>query len=264
LSGPVAFTAADQAALEAAVRNLEQPRLAVQLAAYAGKPLDGAIKMLPRANGTLHRTVHKAMLECLTIAIDSRDGQDFAPSAWRAKALTGLTGGVSGFFGGALLPFELPLTITLMLRAISDIASDEGEDLRDLESRMACLQVFALSDRRSDSGAALGYYAARAALSKLTIQLVTTLGERATLDASAPVVSRLVGELVGRFGFVLSERAAASAVPVIGAIGGATLNVLFMDHFERLARGHFSIRRLERAHGAEVVDRLYREAVTRL
>jgi hypothetical protein len=73
-----------------------------------------------------------------------------------------------------------------------------------------------------------------------------------------------VGELVGRFGFVLSERAAASAVPVIGAIGGATLNVLFMDHFERLARGHFSIRRLERAHGAEVVDRLYREAVTRL
>ncbi len=250
--------AADQHALEAAVQLLEQPRFAVRLANLAGKPFDGAMKLLPVVNGSLHRVVHQAMLDCLTIAIESRDGQDFAPSSWRAKALTGLTGGIGGFFGGLLLPLELPLTITLMLRAIADIASHEGDDLRKLESRLACLQVFALSDRTSDAEGAIGYYAARAALSKLTIDVVATVAERSAVDSSAPVVTRLIAEVVSRFGFVLSERAAAGALPVIGALGGATLNMLFMDHLERIARGHFVIRRLERAYGPDTVSRLYR------
>ena len=125
---------------------------------------------------------------------------------------------------------------------------------------MACLQVFALSERRDDAGAAIGYYAVRSTLSRLTASVVATVADRGTIEASAPVVTRLIAEVVGRFGFVLSERAAAGAVPVIGAVSGATLNVLFMDHFERIARGHFTIRRLERKYGAERIDALYRAA----
>ena len=34
--------------------------------------------------------------------------------------------------------------------------------------------------------------------------------------------------------------------------GGAAINVLFIDHFQNMARGHFTVRRLERAFG-EVV-----------
>jgi hypothetical protein len=67
--------------------------------------------------------------------------------------------------------------------------------------------------------------------------------------------------VVGRFGIVAGERAAASSVPILGAIGGATLNVMFTDHFERMARGHFAIRRLERAYGPERVQSLYRLAL---
>jgi len=58
---------------------------------------------------------------------------------------------------------------------------------------------------------------------------------------------------------VVSERVAASAVPVLGAVGGATINMIFMDHFERIARGHFALRRLERMHGQAEVRRLYSE-----
>jgi hypothetical protein len=263
--GAAPLPGSDQRALEEAVSLLQQPRFAMRLANMAGKPFEGAIKMMPRANGLLQRAVERAMLECLTIAIESRDGEIFAPSAWRAKTLTGLSGAISGLFGGLLLPLEMPLTITLMLRAISDIASHEGEDLNRLEARFACLEVFALSDgkggERKGAAGAIGYYQVRATLAKLTGAVVAAMLERGALDASAPVVTRLLAEVVGRFGIVAGERAAASSVPILGAIGGATLNVMFTDHFERMARGHFAIRRLERAYGPERVQSLYRLAL---
>jgi hypothetical protein len=250
----------DQAALERAAEIMRSPRLAIRLATLAGKPLEGAMKLLPKADGMLHRAVHRAMLECLTLAIESRDGQNFVPSTWRGKALTGLTGGIGGFFGGMFLPLELPLTITLMLRGIVDIAAHEGEDLSSLEARLACIQVFALTERQQGAQAAMGYYAVRATLHRLTGNVIAAVAERGTLDASTPVVTRLIAEIVGRFGFVLTERAAAGALPIIGMLTGSALNVAFMDHFERVAKAHFTLRRLERQYGAKLVERLYLRA----
>jgi len=48
-------------------------------------------------------------------------------------------------------------------------------------------------------------------------------------------------------------------VPVVGALGGAALNTLFMGHFQDMGRGHFIIRRLERLHGQEEIRRLYEQ-----
>jgi hypothetical protein len=56
---------------------------------------------------------------------------------------------------------------------------------------------------------------------------------------------------------VVSEQAAAKAVPVVGAAGGAVINVLFMDHFQDMARGHFIVRRLEARYGSSIVQRAY-------
>jgi len=253
---------AQQQELARAVELLESPRLAVRLANYAGKPLDTVLGKVPGLSGALHRALRAAILRCLTVAIESQQGEVLAPSSWRPKALTGLTGGIGGLFGALALPVELPFTMTLMLRAIADIAQHHGEDLRALEPRLACLQVFALGDRRSDAGAAIGYYAARATLTRLTGDVMALMVERSVLDVSAPVVKRLVTEVVSRVGLVLSERVAAGAIPVLGALGGATLNVMFTDHFERVAQGHFTVRRLERAHGREVIAELYRIAAT--
>jgi hypothetical protein len=47
-------------------------------------------------------------------------------------------------------------------------------------------------------------------------------------------------------------------VPVVGAAGGATVNVLFITHFQAMAGGHFTVRRLERKYGAELVQARYR------
>ncbi len=249
---------AEQRDLARAVGLLEQPRLAVRLANMAGKPLDGALGAIPAVNGKVQRILHKAIMQCLMVAIDSQGEEEFEPSAWRPKTLTGLTGGLGGLFGVFALPVELPFTTTLMMRAIVEIARHNGEDLSALEPRLACLQVFALGSRKSEAGAVVGYFAARKALSQITAELVAGMVERRVLDASAPVVTRMVSEIVSRFGLVWSERFAAGAVPVLGALGGATLNMIFMDHFERVAHGHFIIRRLERKHGAATIRDLYR------
>ena len=252
----------EQSDLERAVGFLEQPRLAIRLANYAGKPLDGALNAIPKLNGAVHNALRGAIMQCLTVAIELQEDDTFEPSGWLPKTLTGLTGAVGGLFGAVSLPVELPVTTTLMMRAIADIARHEGEDLRTLEPRLACLQVFALGQRKSDAGAVIGYYAARGTLNKLTAELVAGLMERTVLDASAPIVTRMVSEIVSRFGLVWSERFAAGAIPVLGALGGATLNMIFTDHFERVARGHFIIRRLERKYGREVVAELYRTAAS--
>jgi hypothetical protein len=53
------------------------------------------------------------------------------------------------------------------------------------------------------------------------------------------------------------QKAAAQAVPVIGAAGGAAVNVLFINHFQDMARGHFIVRRLERAYSPEFIRAEY-------
>jgi dihydroxyacid dehydratase/phosphogluconate dehydratase len=76
-------------------------------------------------------------------------------------------------------------------------------------------------------------------------------------EKSAPAIVRLVSQVASRFSIVVSEKAAAQAVPVVGAFGGAAINAVFIDHFQDMARGHFIVRRLERRHGTETVRRMY-------
>jgi len=81
--------------------------------------------------------------------------------------------------------------------------------------------------------------------------------ERGVASVSTPIVARLLSAIVSRFGILVSQRFAAGALPAIGAVGGAAVNIAFMNHFQRIAQGHFTIRRLERRYGADVVRRHY-------
>ncbi len=98
---------------------------------------------------------------------------------------------------------------------------------------------------------------ARTLISKYTNEVAAYIMKRGAVDASAPVVTDLVSEIVSRFGLVVSDKAAAGAVPIIGAAFGATINVIFMDHFQKIAKGHFTLRRLERTYGRSSIRRHY-------
>ncbi|MEJ2321919.1 MAG: hypothetical protein P8Z31_06125, partial [Gammaproteobacteria bacterium] len=49
------------------------------------------------------------------------------------------------------------------------------------------------------------------------------------------------------------------AIPVAGAVSGAMLNLIFMNHYQDVARGHFIVRRLEREYGNGRIRELYEQ-----
>jgi len=66
-----------------------------------------------------------------------------------------------------------------------------------------------------------------------------------------------MAQIASRFGVIVSQKLAAQAVTVVGAFGGAAINLAFTEHFQDVARGHFTVRRLERVYGAELVQAEY-------
>lgn len=253
------LTPTDQAALRAAVKHLENPNFAKKIADYAGTPVNRMLSMMPRmVNRQLSALVRSAVLKGLNLAVDTLDDEPpLQPATSFSSFLVGVAGGVSGLFGLGALAVELPLTTTFILRAIAEIARHEGEDLSRLESRLACIEVFAYGTKRTDETIDVGYYAARTLIGKYTSDIAALFLERGAIDASAPVISNLVTEIVSRFGLVVSDKVAASAVPIVGALSGATVNIIFMEHFQKIAKGHFTLRRLERTYGSANIRRHY-------
>jgi hypothetical protein len=255
---------ANHKALIRAVDTLENANFAARIADYAGAPINKAVRLLPGpASRSLARAVEAAMHKCLKTAIGSLDNVRAPPATFLSNAIAGFTGGVSGFFGMPALMVELPLTTTIMLRAIADIARHNGEDLDTLEGRLACLHVFALGSRGSAVRTDLGYFAARTLLARLSGNAATFLVERGAQELSGVMINSLMTEIVSRFSIVVSDRIAAGALPVVGAVGGATINVIFMNHFQQVAQGHFTVRRLEREYGADTVRVHYAEVAAR-
>ena len=76
-------------------------------------------------------------------------------------------------------------------------------------------------------------------------------------SASAPALVRLISSLASRFGVVVTQKAMAQTIPIIGAVGGGLVNTIFISHFQDMARGHFVVRRLERKYGKDFVRRAY-------
>jgi EcsC protein family len=260
---------ADSAALAAAVRRLERPGFAGRLALLAGQPAALVARALPGpAAAVVARVAERALERALEVALFSlRDGR-FAggrlgagwPGGARVlhSALASASGAIGGAFGVAALGIELPVSTTIMLRAIAAIAQDEGEDLADPRTGLACLEVFALGGPKSDGeGADGGYFAVRALLARGLAEAADIVVDKSALRGGSAVAQRMLAPIASRFGAVVSEKVAAQAVAVVGAVGGAALNLAYIEHFQELARGHFTVRRLERAYGVEPVRAEY-------
>ena len=156
------------------------------------------------------------------------------------------------------LPLELPFSTTVMLRSIADHARAEGEDLAQPEARMNCLMVFALGGPTTgDDAVDVGYFGVRVALARSVAEaaeyVAGRIGAEEVVERSTPALIRLVAAITARFGPAVADKVAAQLVPAIGALGGAAINTLFISHFQDMASGHFTVRRLERRFGAEVV-----------
>ncbi|WP_237480109.1 EcsC family protein [Lichenibacterium dinghuense] len=255
---PGALSPEDEAALAEAVRALEGTSFAANLSGLVGRQLGFAGDLLPpRVTEVANRAAGTALRVALRGAVRSLDGEGRPPRNRFHLAAVAATGAVGGALGLASLPVELPLSTTLILRSVADIARAAGEDLDDPAAVLSCLEVFALGE---GGGAMLGessYFAVRALLAKSVTEAARHALTRGLADEAAPVLSRLIGQIASRFGLVVSQKVVAQAVPVVGAVTGAGINAAFMDHYQKLARGHFAVRRLERTYGPELVRAAY-------
>jgi hypothetical protein len=239
---------------------LENPGFAARVANLIGSPIDKGFKLLPKGwSDSVHKASNAALTKAMTVALFTMKPRHHKPSSEKMhKLLVGASGGIGGAFGLAALAVELPISTTIMLRSIADIARSEGHDLSLPSTKLSCLEVFALGGPApGDDAAETSYWAVRAALAKSISEAATLLAERGVLEKSAPAVLRLIAAIASRFGVIVSEEVAAKAIPVVGAAGGSIINVLFMNHFQDMARGHFIVRRLENQFGIDEVKKVY-------
>ncbi len=246
--------------LERAKALLEHPGLAAKISNLLGTPIEKSFALLPdnwssKIDGITQAALTRAIHTAVWTMKDSPG--EVASTIWHKLAVA-TTGGMGGFFGLPALAIELPISTTIMLRSIADIARSENETILTLDTKIACLEVFALGGPgTSDDASESGYFAVRAALAQSVTKAVEHIAEKGLSEGSAPALVRLIIQIAKRFSIQVSEKAAAQAVPALGAAGGAIVNTLFMDHFQDMARGHFIVRRLERKYGHKTVKAAY-------
>ena len=251
----LSFSDPDREALTAAVQRLESPGLVARLAALAGKPVGLIQSALPATASTAVAKLAKRALErALDVALFSLQNRSIIGGRKLHSGLACASGAIGGAFGLAALAVELPVSTTIMLRAIAAIAQEEGEDLADPRTGLACLEVFALGGPRDEDSAEADYFVVRAMLAR---GLADFAIDKGAIGESAPVLVRFLTQIASRFGVVVSEKIAAQAVAVVGAVGGAAVNLAFIEHFQDVARGHFTVRRLERVYGVDAVRSEY-------
>jgi len=266
-----------------AAQYLENPTLLMAIANIVGRPLEFFLKSLDAiAPNRVNRAVSSALMAALEVAIktigDKPDLSENRPTSdkpagdgksidWWSKLSVTLSGAAGGLFGWPGLAVELPLTTTIMLRWIAATAQEFGENLDDSGTRLQCLTVFAYGGpSTADEAMESSYLTVRCGLQAVLQEASAFLGKvgaeglSAALErGAAPALVRLIASIAARFNVVVTEKALGQSIPVLGAVCGAAINVAFIDHFNRVARYHFGLRRLEKKYGQERIQSLFRE-----
>jgi hypothetical protein len=261
------LSADDLAALRRAKHELESPALAMKLASIVGSPMEKLISRMPSiASDKVNDATQLALRKCLQIALRTLGrpmagaplGVSDRPSNLLHKFAVATTGAAGGAFGLFALPVELPVTTTLMFRSICDIARSEGEDLTSVDTQLQCLTVLGMGGTsKADDDADYGYFIMRGALAQAVSKASSEIATKGFTTHGSAALLRLLNTIAARFSVQVSEQIAAKSIPAIGAVLGAMVNTVFIDHFQQVAHGHFTVRRLERQYGMDAVQAAY-------
>ena len=271
-STDTAMSQEDRASLVLAIDCLTTESFVVKAAGAAGSALTLPGRAMPKwAKAWVLDFARSAIKASMYGASATMRGGPGTPASTRThKALTAVSGAAGGMFGLAGAAVEVPITTTLTLRAIADIARSEGFDVKDPAVRVECATVLSMgSDSPADDEALEGYFSSRSALAHIAAKASEEVAKAAakaglkgvSADAAGGWVAKLIVKILERFGIPLSSKIAAGAVPVISAVSAATLNTLFTDYYQTIARGHFITRRLENKYGQDAVHAAMKDIV---
>lgn len=258
------LTASELRDLERAKTILEHPRFSMRVLNLVGAPIERILRTLPKpVADSIGKNARVALERGMQAAIVTLDGskRHKPPSNRFHKGVAMASGGFGGFLGLPGLAVELPLSTVVMFRSISEIARSFGEDIRDPDTTLNCMQVFALGGASpGDDAVDSAYFATRIGLAQVTARAAEYLEKQAgrelgkqAIRITAPALTRFTNQIGARFSVTVSEKVAAMGLPIVGALGGAAINAVFMDHFQDVAWAHFLVRSLERKYDPEAI-----------
>ncbi len=205
--------------------------LGIELLSKVGNSADGLIQRLPafvrvRLDGITRFALNRAFSAASGSRRYFRDRGDWFNRM--ATSVSGAAGGAGGFAGAMV---ELPVTVTLLLRAMLGIAAEHGLDPDSDEVRLECLRIFAAAGPMADDDDAdFGLLAARLSITGQTVQ-------------------GLISKVAPKLSISLGQKLAVQAAPVLGAFVGASINFTFVRYYQEMARVHFGIMRLAKETG---------------
>ncbi|WP_226624515.1 EcsC family protein [Alloyangia pacifica] len=226
---------------ELARRHRAAGGVGLQVLNIIGGQAENLLERLPdKVKDRLEGSTAKALELALKAASGSRRAVP-DQKGWLNTALATAMGAAGGAGGLPTAMAELPVTVTVLLRAIQGIAAEYGFDPEMPEIKRECLGVFASAGPlEADDGADLGFLATRVTLTGATVH-------------------GLIGKVAPRLATALGQKLAAQTVPVLGAAAGAATNYAYTSYYQQMAHVHFGLLRLEQQSGkprAELISAL--------
>ncbi len=153
---PARLTREETEDLKRAIACLEGTSFAKRLTDAIGRPIGALSRNVPLPARRLVAHASKTALRgALKLALRTIDLKRAPKAGHRAHRLAAAaSGALGGAFGLAALPVELPLSTTILLRSIAEIAREEGEDLSAPQAGLACVEVFAPSSTKMPTASA--------------------------------------------------------------------------------------------------------------
>ena len=200
--------------------------MGIKVLAVMGGQAEDLLGRLPKpVRAGLDGATERALRLSLRIADESRARMPDQPG-WINTAVTTAMGAAGGFGGLPSALVELPVTTTVLLRAVQGVAVEHGFDPKEEGVKFDCIQVFgAAGPLASDDGSDLAFLSLRLTLTGAGLQ-------------------KLIATVAPRLATALGQKLASQTVPVLGAIAGATTNYLYTNYYQEIAHVHFGLRRL--------------------
>ena len=121
--------------LKKAKTLLENPGLAAKITNFFGTPIEKGFSLLPEnwnlKIGEMTQTALSKAIQAAVLTMKDTPGET-ASNIWHKLAVA-TTGGIGGLFGLPALAIELPVSTTIMLRSIADIARSEDENIHQID-----------------------------------------------------------------------------------------------------------------------------------
>lgn len=270
------LTITEEKFLKEAVKFLEHPSPFLKVANMMGAPIEKSFRKLPEkyskaisqaTSNALYRGIEVLATTLEKKSLDFRTAdQETRLRAYQHTVLAFGVGAAGGLFGMLALPLELPTATAVMLRSILNIAQEFDMDITQPEIQMECLYILTLGSPQTEADDQMdsAYWTSRFGFASLINQAAKHIATHGLKSFSsqvavetAPALVKLLSAVAARYEIVVTKKFLSGAVPIIGAVGGGTINAAFTDHLSRAARFHFGMRSLEKKHGADFIKEQY-------